>query len=376
MEVPRTETERLLAGMWENLLAVKAVSIRDNFFELGGDSLLAARLFAEIEKKTGRNIPLATLFHSPTVEALSHSLTDASPDGKWSILVPIRTEGSNAPLFLMHGAEGNVLLYRELALLLGDDQPVYGLQSEGLSGKADFRPSLESMAASYVREIRETQPHGPYFLGGYCLGGAIALEVAQQLKRAGEEVAFLAMFETYNLHESRIRSIFLTNLVINVQSALFHALNAIALRPRERSLFLNEKLKTERSRMLIRKDRSFARLRALFRLSGARSYRHVDVGKANDIAHMEYLPQRYEGRITLFRPKVQFLGYRDPSSGWKDIAAKGVETKIIPFFPRAMLVNPFVKTLAKSLSESMGEHRSTVAHPPAAFVAVAQDAVL
>jgi len=112
----------------------------------------------------------------------------------WSSLVEIRSGGSKPPLFLVHGAEGNVLLYRELVKYLESEQPVFGLQSRGLDGKAELFERLEDMAAHYVAEIESLQSVGPYFLGGYCLGGTIALEMARQLRAKGEEVALVAMF--------------------------------------------------------------------------------------------------------------------------------------------------------------------------------------
>src|SRR5262249_22100303 len=120
----------------------------------------------------------------------------------WRSLVPISTAGDGPSLFLIHGAEGNVLLYRVLAQKLGRSRPVYGLQSRGLDGAEPPSSDIETMAGNYIREIKSVQPEGPYFLCGYCLGGTIALEIAQQLRKNGDDVALLAMIETYNLHHA------------------------------------------------------------------------------------------------------------------------------------------------------------------------------
>src|SRR5207344_3097549 len=113
-------------------------------------------------------------------------------------LVPIHPQGSKARFFCVHGAGGNVLLYRDLARHLGEDHPFYGLQSQGLDGKASPLTTVEAMAEKYLREIRQFQPEGPYCLGGYCLGGTIAYEMAQLLRRDGQEVALVALLDTYN----------------------------------------------------------------------------------------------------------------------------------------------------------------------------------
>src|SRR4029077_19925254 len=94
-----------------------------------------------------------------------------------------------------------VLMYRGLSQHLGDDQPFYGLQSVGLDGSCPPLTGIEEMASAYVKEIRRAQPQGPYFIGGYCMGGTVAFEVAQQLQRDGETVALLAMFDTMNWHK-------------------------------------------------------------------------------------------------------------------------------------------------------------------------------
>ncbi len=171
--------------MWEELLGVQAIGIQQNYFDLGGNSLLAVRLFARIHKEFGVNLPLATLFEAQTVEQLAHVLDNKKDTGDWSPLVTIQPAGSKPPFFCIHGGGGNVLIYRALSQHLGTDQPFYGLESQGLDGRRPLLTKIEDMAELYVREIRRVQPHGPYFLGGYCMGGTVALEIAQRLTDNG-----------------------------------------------------------------------------------------------------------------------------------------------------------------------------------------------
>jgi amino acid adenylation domain-containing protein len=350
---PRDATERFLAGVWRDVLGVERVSIWDNFFVLGGDSLLAARLFAEIEKKTKRNIPLATLFQRPTVAELAEVVRAPDTDLSWSPLVTIQAEGNSPPLFLVHGAEGNVLLYRSLQHHLGDQQRVYGLQSEGLDGRKHFDPTIESMASSYIRAIRSIQPQGPYYLGGYCMGGTIAFEMAQQFRAAGESVALLALFETYNLGAARISARFIVRVINVVENILFHLLNALSLRARGRISFLTDKLHTESTRLKIRRDIFVQRLRAGVNGNDRSSYHYLKVKKANDRANERYRARRYDGRLILFRPLRGFTGYGDRWFGWKGIAGGGIEIHVLPFYPRGMLAEPFVEVLAERLKASM-----------------------
>lgn len=87
--------------------------------------------------------------------------------------------------------------YVELARRLGRDQPLYGLQAPGLEGEEQPHTHVEQMAAQYIDALRAAQPHGPYLLGGWSLGGVIAFEMAQQLRQAGHAVRLLALIDSW-----------------------------------------------------------------------------------------------------------------------------------------------------------------------------------
>ena len=101
------------------------------------------------------------------------------------------------PLYIVHGAGLNVLLFNALAMNMDDEQPVYGLQARGLNGIDEPLDVMEEIAANYIAEIVAQNPTGPYALAGYSLGGTIAYEMARQLIEAGKEVKMLAVFDTY-----------------------------------------------------------------------------------------------------------------------------------------------------------------------------------
>ena len=196
-QVPLTDdTTKQLTLIWQEILGVDSITPDQNYFDLGGDSSVAVQLFAQIDKTFGVKLPLAALFDAPTINELARVLRrEESPTG-WSPLVTIQSSGSRPPFFCIHGAGGTVLIYRELAQRLGPNQPFYGLQAMGLDASCPPLTRIEDMAAAYTQEIRKKQPHGPYFLGGYCMGGTVAFEVAQQLQAQGERVALLALFDT------------------------------------------------------------------------------------------------------------------------------------------------------------------------------------
>ena len=195
---PRTPLERKLVGLWEELLDTRPVSITDNFFELGGHSMLAARLCARIGEETGRKLHIATLFQAPTIERLAARIEDGNSPVE-PLIVPLRTDASGRPYFCVPGAGDNPFIFADLAAHIAADRPVYSFRLPDDVGNAGASPAmmLQRAAEALVREMRAVQPTGPYLLGGYCLGGLVAFEMARQLHDAGEPVASLTIFETY-----------------------------------------------------------------------------------------------------------------------------------------------------------------------------------
>ena len=192
---PRDDLELQLAQIWEEVLGVRPVGVTDNFFELGGHSLLAVRLFALIEKRLGKKLPLTAVFQGATVEHLADLLRQQATPGPQSSLVAIQPGGSKRPLFLVHPAGGQVFPYVHLAQFLGPDQPCYGLQARGLEDGQDPHTRIEDMAAYYIQAMQTVQPTGPYLLGGWSMGGVVAFEMAQQLHAQGQRVALLALLD-------------------------------------------------------------------------------------------------------------------------------------------------------------------------------------
>ena len=195
-EKPQDSIEAQLVTICQKVLGVAPVGVNDNFFELGGHSLLAVRLFAQLENRFGKVLPLATLFEAPTMRELAAVLREEGCR-EWSSLVAIRATGSKPPLFCIHAAGANVLIYRPIAHHLGDEQPVYAIQALGLDGVTRPLTRVEDMATHYIKEIRTVQPNGPYYLTGGSFGGLVAFEMAHRLQAEGEEVAMLALLDTY-----------------------------------------------------------------------------------------------------------------------------------------------------------------------------------
>ncbi|HSG40643.1 MAG TPA: ATP-binding cassette domain-containing protein, partial [Thermoanaerobaculia bacterium] len=197
---PRSDTERRLARLWEDLLAVRPVGARDSFFDLGGHSLLAVRLMRAVQAEFGIELPLSLLFEAPTVEALAAALdrpAAAGGDAAAAALVAIQPRGARPPFFCVHPGLGEVMGYRPLAQAIGEGQPFYGLRDPFMASlEGDAFTPVETLASCYVEAIRRVQPQGPYLLGGYSFGGMVAFEMARQLQAAGSTVALLALIDS------------------------------------------------------------------------------------------------------------------------------------------------------------------------------------
>ncbi len=355
---PEGDEELQLAEIWKRALRRQSIGANDNFFDLGGHSLLAAQMFAQMERQIGVKLPLAILFQAPTIRQLAVVMQQRSWNNSWKSLVPIQTRGDRPPIFLVHGAEGNVLLYKSLARNLGSNQPVYGLQSRGLDGRERIETRIEDMAAHYLKEIKVLQPKGPYFIGGYCLGGTIALEIAQQLRRAGESVALLAMIETYNV-DGLPESAF--TMVHRAQNVYFHLKNLLLSLSRGGFGFFFEKSKVELRRSKVSWNMLCSTMLDKLNHGDGVTYQHLKIRAVNRRAQAAYRPLPYDGKITLFTTKGNYSGFAEYDFRWGQIARQGVHVVKLPHYPRGSLNDPFVEVLAEILK---AEIEKIVPHLP------------
>jgi hypothetical protein len=262
--------------------------------------------------------------------------------------VAIKPAGTRRPLFLVHGAEGNVLLYRSLASHLGAEQPVYGLQAAGLDGGPLGDTAFESVAKRYIEEIKTVQPQGPYRLGGYCLGGTIALEMARQLQATGETVELVAMLENYNLQAIGWPLPLPIRLANNFLNLFYHFLNVVEAPRGTRLSFIREKARVEISRARVAFRHFFGNVARIFGYS-VPGWHHLMVKDAYDDALLRYNVRTFAGKISLFLPRRRMVGFREPLAGWGGVATGGTELFTLSSNPRGSLVEPHVRELAQIL---------------------------
>jgi amino acid adenylation domain-containing protein len=185
-----TDTERRLAAIWTDVLEFPNLPPDVDFFDLGGDSLAAVTLFLRIADEFDAELPLATIVQAPTLRALASRIDTRSSladNGNRSLQVLQEGAPGVPPLVLAHGGGGNVLIFSELAVNLGPDQPIYAFQWSGWDGHSG-ETTVAEMAGAYVRELLRVAPVGPYRLGGHCIGGLTAIEMARRLVELGAEI--------------------------------------------------------------------------------------------------------------------------------------------------------------------------------------------
>ncbi len=367
---PTGQLEEALAEIWADTLELDRVGIDDNFFTSGGDSLLAASLFDQLEQFTNGSLPLAILFRAPTIRQLAEVIRRKSWVEAWSSLVPIEPEGSKPPFFCVHAHGGNVIGYRELARQLGADQPFYGLQAEDLrNGQQTTARSIEDMASHYVEEIRTVQPVGPYFLGGWCMGGTIAYEMAQQLQDAGQDVGLVAMIQSahpdypsYPAESTRFHR--LAYSIMNRVGMERSNFSEVAREAKvEYSIDRTEQVLTwTRVRAEVMLTNLLSRLGFRFKNSNAFHLRSIETAN-NDSSH-EYKPRPYRGHVAIFPVAIQPLGIEpDPTLGWNDLLWGDLRIEEIPGHRLAMLTEPRVRIVANRLRQCLDEANSRVNGP-------------
>jgi amino acid adenylation domain-containing protein len=356
---PRDGLELALAALWQEVLGRGPVGVRTGFFDLGGHSLLAVRLLAAVRARFGRELPLSSLFQAGTVERLAVLLRQEGVAAAGGPLVEIQRGGDRLPLFCVHPAGGNVTCFAPLARALGPEQPVYGLESQGLCGGEVGARSIEEMATAYLSAVRAVRPAGPYALLGWSLGGLVAFEMARRLAAEGERVALLALLDTRGRGRGE-GDRFPTNdeILLSLAGDLALSREVLAALP-----------PAERVEAIVRAAKAAGALSPDVALADVR--RLLAVYRANVEAGLAYVPPAYPGSALLFRaaadePRPDI----DLDLGWRERIGGGLEVCRVPGSHRLMVAAPQVEVVAERLRERLAaataEARDVLPPRPAA----------
>ena len=356
-QLPRSTLEIRMARIWEKLLGKAPIGRNENFFDLGGDSLLMFRLVDQTANELDVRFPLTTLLQAPTIAELAQVLEGKKGEPPFTSLVPFNSSGPNPIFFFVYGLE-NGSRFMDLISHLSPDQPFFGLRPLVMDESQQFNPTIiKDWATQYIKELRMQQPQGPYFLGGYCFGGIVAYEMAQQLNLLGEETKFLAFFDTTHPTKGERRSLekgrsFSLPPSENFSSRVVRHLSVFSrLTPWKSMTYIVTRLGAYGSGKYhifmnrIKKFLCFAYL--AFHQPLPAWLRQVFILEIfTSQALRFYVPEKYSGKLTLF--KVKNPRY-EPHNGWKELIGGGIDVHEIPGTHDDFMKPPHAKAFAKKL---------------------------
>jgi len=359
---PRTLIEERLACIWVEILGIESfhigpsqINIHDNFFELGGHSLTAARLISRVREVFQVQLPIRRLFEFPTIAELAKCIEtermlspQAEEPKQWSYIVPIRPSGTKKPFFIVPGGGGGeveLIHLTKLVYLLGQEQPVYGLQARGWDGKQKPHTHVEAMATDYLNEIRTVQPEGPYLLGGECLGGLVAFEMAQQLQAQGQKVGLLVLIDTVLLKGMSYVTypVYKTLELHHWKARLKHHWKTVPqLAPKKLLPYLFDKAKKAIGKVFTQND-----IPQVQQIQQERMDAHI-----NTLRH--YKPKVYPDTLVLLVTEGLSKQMQDPTLGWENLAAQGLEIYKLPG-EHASYLGELVQNTAQRLRACLDE---------------------
>jgi amino acid adenylation domain-containing protein len=343
--LPRTEVERQLAIVWQNVLGIERVGVYDNFFELGGHSLLAAQLISRVRDVFDVKLPLRALFEQPNIAGLSAFLEQPSSEINNSPLVRIRPQGSLKPLFCIHPLGGTIGRYTLLTTYLHPQQPFYALQAVGLEQNQKAYSRIEEMASAYINALQQVQPEGPYQLAGWSFGGLVAFEIAQQLQAQEQEVGALLLMDSpapasMHVAEQQENAVLLADMLNMgiLPSATLERWGASSTEvPLEK--LLEEAIEDK----LLPSD-----------FDPSQAKRFLQVARSNLQAARHYVPTPYQGRIALIQAAETPPMLRSESlHAWEKLATAGVDSCCIQGDHYSILAMPHIQELANQIQNRL-----------------------
>ena len=328
---PQGEIETQLAAIWQDVLGLGMIGRNDNFHDLGGHSLLMAKLLVRIERQFQRRLSLASIFHAPTLKAMAALLAEPATVKPQPRLAPIQPKGTRPTLFWLFGGA----TVRPLAETMGEDQPFIGVGLDPIDEKQlASATTLAEFAEPLIRAIREAQPTGPYFIGGWCTAGILAYEVARKLTEEGSEVALLVLVHATNpVHYRRISA-----RQMRMSKLRHHGTMLLQLKGGARWRYARDRWRGFRDNILDR-----------FRAPQQAVAQTLSLSRVLDNAALHYDTPIYAGDVALFQPadRPDVLDYRP---GWREVIRGAFASFEIPGGHRTMLEAPFVAELGARMN--------------------------
>jgi non-ribosomal peptide synthetase component F/thioesterase domain-containing protein len=348
---PRDEIESKLVAIWEDVIGVKGIGVRTSFFLLGGYSMMIVRLFARINKIMNTSLPLTTIFNAPTIEQLADLLRGRKA---YSSIVPVRTEGSKPPFFMIL----SYLLYGSLPDALGKDLPFYGLRE--LDDEEHMTP--EERAASYVKAIRSVQPEGPYYIGGWCAAGPLTIEVGRQLTECGQQVGLVTLFDSWHpgyaekLKQEHKAAENVTAYTKLRHRYFFHKSKFNELNTASRLKYLKistiNKLRSVRDSIYLR---HYAVTKNAFKFLGLPMPDFMyNLTKTTLMSLQEYQPRPFSGNLLLIRAiNAPSLPGSDPTCGWNQVVRGDIDVAWVRGDHETMFIGANLESVGEILRNGL-----------------------
>lgn len=354
---PHSQTEQMLFDIMRLVLGSETLGVEDDFFQSGGNSLLAVRFLVALEKASGLNVSLRTFVANPTVARLAEALHREELLDEEPLVVVLKEGDGRPPFWIMHPVGGHVVFANQMADHWNPGHALYGIQAPGLDGRRPPIDSMQAAAALYLELIKEKQPDGPYFLGGPSLGGLIAYEIAQQMRKQGETVGMLALLDCYGpgfpARAGRVRR------------AFDFGRRIARLGPKDGWRYV-------RTRIESRQGRDEADwLKYDFADDGDEGSAFDTIRRVQSACERmadQYQPAAYPGRLHMFRAlnTPDSPGYRfdDPNRGWAPLAGEGVQVIDVVGSHHSMLDEPEVSDLSRKLEDAFESRLVDLGLPP------------
>jgi thioesterase domain-containing protein len=309
--------DRAIASLAEEVFGVEGPGLNDNFLDLGCDSLKATAFLRRVEQRLGHVIAVEVFLRKPTIAGVAEAIRAGGHVAPSECLIAIRPGGTRPPLFCLPGLDGEAGWF-QLAQLLGPEQPVYGLQAQGLDGTREPHGTLREMAAHYASAIQRVRPEQPAYLFGYSISGLLVQECARQLEQSGRSLGPLILVDTLDLGQYRRGWQFLRKV--------------------------NSRL-----------GRYFRRPRASSVQPGAEMPCRDALRAAIRHATGNHQPKPYRGRAIFFQPSDSgFLFPQTRYAPWRELISGGLEVRTVPGDHLSMVEFPHIEELARQLREALG----------------------
>ena len=348
----RVPSEDWLTELWESMLNIRPIDRHDDFFDIGGNSTIALAMLRALDEFTGTELPLTMMYEARTIARMAELLGD-SKGLPTSDLVLVKPGVGKQPLYLVHGLGGDVMELFTLGRMILHDGPVYAIRARGLDGKTSPLHSIQEMAETYLRAVREIQPSGPYLICGHSFGGLIAYEMSTLLERQSGDVAMLVMLDTTVGERYWPLPVWLKVMALRAGKTVT-SLGRLSIKSWP-SYFI-DRLGAMRQRIQLRGTILGSIGSTPSDTANHRPDHITQVRQAALRAMSLYLPRAPVNSMLLIRAQHRNPPLYDALPLWKSLA-KNFRCHVVPCDHFSLIAQPYVQEVAASISQVLTEFR-------------------